>query len=226
MTCPKCGYLNSPDAHTCNLCHELLQERKGAALPEPPDRESAPMPSKGDGVPYKLVFGGEASFGRAVFSGIVGGSFPVPDFGSNCACCDARTGEVCEHLVGTVDPDASAQDVKIPMCASCKPHSGHHVASRQICRGMGALGIGALFVGLWADTAWPAAWIVGGALVGVAAAVWHFWSEASRRDLARHGHHPDLSLTAEPGRLTVETRNEALARHLVRANGQILHLVS
>ncbi len=226
MKCPKCGYVNSPDAPTCNLCHELLQERVAAAVPQPSDLEPSPLPSKGDGVPYKLVFGGEASLGTAILSGVAGGSFPVPDFGSNCACCGARTSEVCGHLVATADPDASAQEVKVPMCASCKPHAEHHVGSRQVCRGMLAFAIGAILVGIWADTAYPTMWIVGGGLLGVAAAGWYLWNEASRRKLAQQGHHPDLALTAEPGRLTVETRNEALARHLVRANGEILHLVS
>lgn len=223
MRCPKCGYDSAEPALACGLCSEPLRAAV-STVADTPTGDTVRFPTKPPGSRYTILFRSDHSLANSVAAVFVGGSFPVPDFGTNCVCCSATTSNKYEMNPVLATQQFEASEVQVPMCRSCELHAAQRGFSTMAAIGLLILGILGLAFGFYGGMGFRAYGC--GGLLTIAGVGWLLALDASRRRLAREGHFADFGLSAMPGQLSVQTRNAPLARQLARQNAVILHEVS
>lgn len=145
------------------------------------------------------------------------GTFPTPDLGSDCVCCDSADAEIIHY-----DPSTGpfvASPVPIPLCGACQKHvhlnekrAVYVVAAAFIGVGLGVLGafLNIIILGL-------------GALVLAGAVGVLLWNRNRHRSNCQSGHCSGLEIAGAPGVCSVRTMNVRVAERLVaRHQGGII----
>lgn len=145
----------------------------------------------------------------------VEGTFPRPELGTSCVCCDLDTKQR-----GRFDPrdDISRGDaIEFPLCERCESHvhKDNKVAGNLTLAG--AFGLGLIVMGYNRDL-W--ALVAVGIVVCAALAGWLVSSRAKRRRHAVDGHHVGLEITVKHGMCTVRTTNPRLANEIAARNSE------
>lgn len=148
-------------------------------------------------------------------------TWPRPELGDECICCDAATTERQEIAVAAGGRLANQKlSVSAPCCIACKRHmrtesKGGRIVWPVLAVAMVLLTVGVL-VGLWKVAA------VGAALLAMAGAgIW--WRRTRKDRLARRGHRIGFEVSAVPGECTVRTMNPRVVREIVGRAGNLVH---
>lgn len=172
---------------------------------------------------YSVVLRHEHSHAAVFAMGALGGSstFPVPDLGNDCVCCDAPD-------AGTVPFDPSmgrleCDPIQVAVCNACRGHvqrntSGQQVAGITVCIGAG-LAIWAVSIELWLLVAF-------GVLVLFAGIARLVNLGNLQRGLARDGHRAGLEIMASAGQCAVRTMNRRVAEHVLERHRRYVHRAS
>ncbi len=148
-----------------------------------------------------------------------GGSFPIPEMGDLCACCNADSTTTIPFDASTdrlrVDP------IAVPVCATCAGHLRKNTNLAQLVGGslipiVVGLGIWSAANGLY----WLTAIAV---LLGIGGVRWIRGERKKRRETASLGHHPHLEIMVAIGQCVVRTTNKRLAEHLATQHARELH---
>ena len=149
------------------------------------------------------------------------GTFPVPEMGKLCACCDKET--VGIRAIVPASGAAMGTPVKVPMCDACKEHVPR-VDFGEMGAFMGALcGAAAIVIGLVQGFAAIA--IVGAILVGGSLG-WFALRKHRRLQRARNGHFSGIEIVALPDMCRIRTTNPRFAAELVERNRDIVFSAS
>ena len=156
------------------------------------------------------------SWGKVAALGGTGGSltFPAPDFGERCVCCDGHDVKTRAFDAGTdrlrVDP------IPMPVCTECSTHVTLSTRASQLMAAGMFLGGG---LGLFVTVEHHAPWlgVAGYALFAVMALCMVFQSIRRRRSAAR-GHYTGLEISCTAHQCAVRTNNPRLAKDLLERN--------
>jgi hypothetical protein len=148
-----------------------------------------------------------------------GGSFPVPEMGSLCACCNADASTAVPFDASTdrlrVDP------IQVPTCATCAGHLRKNTNAEQLVGG--SLIPIAIGLGIWSVMNEIYALTAVAVVVGIGVTRWILQKGRKRRETARLGHHPHLEIMVAIGQCAVRTTNKRLAEELVQNHAKVLH---
>jgi uncharacterized protein YlaI len=155
------------------------------------------------------------SYGKIAVGGAVGGkaTFPTPDLGSSCVCCDRADAPSRRFDASTdrlrVDP------IAIPVCSECDGHVAKSTNAAQMVAALLCVGGGGCLWGLMKPLAWAA---LGGAVLVACCVAWLVAVRAARRRSARDGHFTGFEIMASFHQCSVRTTNPRLARELLDRN--------
>jgi hypothetical protein len=171
---------------------------------------------------YAVVLRRDWSGAKVAAMGAFGGkaTFPAPDLGRQCVCCDAADVEII-HFDASTDR-FQCDPIAIPVCRPCRDHVKTSTTAAQLLGASICVGGG---LALWGamQALWPVAG-VGAAITG--GCVWLIVSgRAKLRELAGSGHHAGLEIMAHPGQCAVRTTNRRVAQELVQRHAEWLHRV-
>lgn len=148
------------------------------------------------------------------------GSFPTPDLGHDCVCCNNADTEPIHY-----DPSSGpfiCSPIPIPLCAACRDHARlnekrviYIVVSIFAGAGLAVLG---LVLSLLVITA-IGALVVAGAL-GVL-----FMDRRKQQSLSESGHHAGLEIAGTFGICSVRTMNHRVAARLIEKHPGEIHRV-
>jgi hypothetical protein len=149
------------------------------------------------------------------------GTFPVPDMGKLCICCDKET--IGIRAIVPSSGAAMGTPVKVPMCDACKEHVPR-VDFGEMGAAMGALcGVGAIVVGLVQAIVVVA---VIGAVVVCGCLGWFALRKHRRLVRARNGHFSGIEIVALPEMCRIRTTNPRFAAELVERNRDMVFSAS
>ena len=155
-------------------------------------------------------------FKRAGFSALRSkGSFPMPEVGTRCVCCDAETATRMRF-----DPSAgrsSASSLELPRCDECAPHVA--INNNRAVILLAFLCVGILVLAVGATNSTPVAVI--GALILFAGLAYHLTGVKQLATMAKKGHHNGLEIAALPDLLSFRTTNPRLAGELRERNPEL-----
>lgn len=185
----------------------------------PRTRSSIPVRRHGDY--YSAVF---SYPDRSVWHDVVEDAFkltqtyraPIPDFGTECVCCNTRTKLRFTLTTGTGAEDYSTPAV-IPACRVCVAHVAYPRWRLWVSMSVAVLGGFTALVGIGMKLmAQPGV----EPLIGIGLAIAALWfgayqlHELWRRSSVRDGHHPWIGAHFAPNMFHVRTTNRALVERL------------
>ncbi|MBI3096780.1 MAG: hypothetical protein HYY93_00825 [Planctomycetes bacterium] len=185
------------------------------------------VPRMAPGKVYTLVFRADYSVGKEIMTRMIPGaeaSFPVPEFGTRCVCCDAETSSRSPQQTALSNTEWQNDPIDVPMCSSCDAHVGKRGLNLGACFALVVFGVLGVVGAFSARGLRPWGWLIGGPLL-LWGCGWLLQMEMKRRRLASQRHYIDLLLSVAPGQCSVRTSSGELARRLASLNPAILHAV-
>jgi hypothetical protein len=180
------------------------------------------LPAKSPGSWYVVVLKTKAfSLAKIAIAGGIGGegTYPTPDLGRRCVCCD--TADVTSRQYDPGSDRFEAAPLEIPICRACDAHVSKSTAVEQLAGVFLLMAAAGLFWSIHVE-AWN--WAALGAAATFAFVAWGARRILRRRDMAAHGHHIGLEISASLEMCSVRTTNPRLAAEVVERNKALVHL--
>jgi hypothetical protein len=163
------------------------------------------------------------SLGHTAVVGALGASssFPTPDLGERCVCCDGET-TARRHFDASTDR-FRADPIAIPLCADCGTHVQLNTSNGQLAGALVCVGLGGA---IWGAAAPSLAAVAAGSALLAAIAAWIAAGRRARLKQAARGHHCGFEILISPRLCSVRTTNPRLAEELVERNRARVHRAS
>lgn len=170
------------------------------------------VPEKAPGSWHGVVLGDPTGTGST-------NTFPVPDLGDACVCCNSADAEPTSYDAST--GPFIGEPIRIPLCAACRAHV--HLDEKRTLYVVSAAFIG-LLIAIFSFFVHVLLAPIGTVIVLGSLGVL-FVDRRKQRRMSESGHHSGLEIAAGPGVCSVRTMNRRVAQHLVTAHqGGILRV--
>jgi hypothetical protein len=158
----------------------------------------------------------EFSIGRMAVMGGIGGTstFPKPDFGTRCVCCNRRN--VATRAFDAGDDRKRVAPIPVPLCGDCETHVTLNTLAPQIMGAGLCVGVGLAL--LPTTTALPIWFAVAGLGLIALIVLWMLLRRSDRRRSAAKGHYTGLQILCLAHQCSVVTNNPRLVKDLLEHN--------